>query len=144
MILMGYDASVFNSVQVSPHWVAYFDKPVWYHSCAFLNQTNILRGSLPHWINKYNLYRGRNCCWLDLLWSRCTSWVFSSLQVLTGLIVVVQADYLGRRYGMGIACILTTIATFVQTFAPRGNLGAFMAGRVIIGFGIGMAISKLI
>lgn len=43
---------------------------------------------------------------------------------------------------MAIACILTSIATFVQAFAPPGQLGAFMAGRVIIGFGIGMAISK--
>jgi MFS family permease len=69
-------------------------------------------------------------------------WAHSFPSTLTGLIFLVQADYLGRRYGIGIACILTTIATFVQAFAPRGNLGAFMAGRVIIGFGIGMAISK--
>lgn len=28
MVLYGYDASVFNAVQGSKHWVAYFDKPV--------------------------------------------------------------------------------------------------------------------
>lgn len=28
MVLMGYDASVFNSVQNSDHWHAYFDNPV--------------------------------------------------------------------------------------------------------------------
>lgn len=28
MVLMGYDASVFNSVQVSPNWLEYFDHPV--------------------------------------------------------------------------------------------------------------------
>ncbi|CAD0108816.1 unnamed protein product [Aureobasidium uvarum] len=27
MVLYGYDASVFNAVQGSKHWVAYFDKP---------------------------------------------------------------------------------------------------------------------
>lgn len=28
MVLYGYDASVYNSVQGSANWVAYFDNPV--------------------------------------------------------------------------------------------------------------------
>lgn len=53
------------------------------------------------------------------------------------------ADFLGRRWGMGIGCALTIIATLVQTFSPRGNLGCFIGGRVIIGLGQGIALSKL-
>lgn len=52
-----------------------------------------------------------------------------------------QADRLGRRWGMGIGCFLTIIATFVQCFAPRGNLNTFIGGRVIIGLGQGIALS---
>ena len=44
---------------------------------------------------------------------------------------------------MGIGCALTIIATLVQTFSPRGNLGCFIGGRVIIGLGQGIALSKL-
>ena len=43
---------------------------------------------------------------------------------------------------MAIGCILTIIATFIQTFSPRGQLGCFIAGRVIIGLGQGIALSK--
>jgi MFS family permease len=53
------------------------------------------------------------------------------------------ADYLGRRAGMGIGAILVIISTLLQTFAPKGNIGMFMAGRVIIGVGQGLALSKL-
>jgi len=51
------------------------------------------------------------------------------------------ADYLGRRWGMGIGCFITVIATFMQTFAPRGKLGVFIAGRVLIGIGQGTALT---
>jgi MFS family permease len=51
------------------------------------------------------------------------------------------ADLCGRRWGMAIGCFLTIIATFIQTFAPKGNLGVFIAGRVIIGIGQGIALS---
>lgn len=53
-----------------------------------------------------------------------------------------QADYFGRRVGMGAGCFVTICATMLQTFAPKGNLGCFMAGRVIVGVGQGMALSK--
>lgn len=52
-----------------------------------------------------------------------------------------QADYLGRRWGMGLGCFFTVFATFIQTFSPKGNLGCFMAGRFFVGFGQGMALS---
>lgn len=52
-----------------------------------------------------------------------------------------KADRLGRRWGMGIGCFLTVIATFMQTFAPKGDLGVFIGGRVIIGLGQGIALS---
>lgn len=42
---------------------------------------------------------------------------------------------------MGFGAALTIIATFLQTFAPRGNLGVFIGGRVIIGLGQGVALS---
>jgi MFS family permease len=53
-----------------------------------------------------------------------------------------QADYFGRRVGMGLGCFLTIIATFIQTFAPRGSLATFMVGRVIIGAGQAFSISE--
>ncbi len=37
---------------------------------------------------------------------------------------------------------LTIIATFMQTFSPNGKLGAFIAGRVVIGLGQGIALSE--
>lgn len=52
------------------------------------------------------------------------------------------SDYFGRRWGMAIGCLLTIIATFIQTFAPYHKLAAFMAGRVMIGFGQGIAITS--
>lgn len=42
---------------------------------------------------------------------------------------------------MGIGCFMTIIATFMQTFAPEHNVGVFIAGRVIIGLGQGIALS---
>ncbi|KAI0840730.1 general substrate transporter [Hypoxylon sp. FL0890] len=51
------------------------------------------------------------------------------------------ADYFGRRVGMGIGCILTIAATFMQAFAPWHNLGCFIGGRVLIGIGQGMALT---
>jgi MFS family permease len=53
------------------------------------------------------------------------------------------ADSIGRRWGMAIGCLLTICATFMQAFAPRGNLGCFIGGRVLIGLGQGMALSTL-
>lgn len=43
---------------------------------------------------------------------------------------------------MGTGCLVTIIAAFMQAFAPRHNLGVFIAGRVIIGIGQGLALSR--
>lgn len=51
------------------------------------------------------------------------------------------ADYAGRRVGMAVGSALVIIATFMQTFAPRGNMGCFIGGRVLIGLGQGLALS---
>ena len=51
------------------------------------------------------------------------------------------ADYAGRRVGMAVGALLTIVATFIQTFSPRGNIGTFIAGRVIIGLGQGLALT---
>ena len=49
---------------------------------------------------------------------------------------------MGRRWGMGLGCLVTIAAAFMQAFAPRGVLGCFIAGRVLIGVGQGLALSK--
>lgn len=53
------------------------------------------------------------------------------------------ADWLGRRAGMGIGCFITIIAAIIQAFAPKGKLGVFILGRVLIGIGQGTALSTL-
>jgi MFS family permease len=42
---------------------------------------------------------------------------------------------------MAAGAILVIIATLMQTFAPRGQIGTFIAGRVIIGIGQGLALT---
>lgn len=51
------------------------------------------------------------------------------------------ADYFGRRVGMGTGAICVIIATFMQTFSPRGKIGCFIAGRVLVGIGQGLALT---
>ena len=51
------------------------------------------------------------------------------------------ADYFGRRIGMASGCVFVIIATFMQTFSPRGNIGCFIGGRVLVGIGQGLALS---
>ena len=55
---------------------------------------------------------------------------------------MIQADRFGRRVGMATGAFMTIIATFMQTFAPEHTFGVFIAGRVIIGIGQGIALSK--
>ena len=43
---------------------------------------------------------------------------------------------------MAAGAVLVIIATFMQCFSPRGNIGVFIAGRVVIGLGQGLALSK--
>lgn len=51
------------------------------------------------------------------------------------------ADWAGRRIGMAAGAVLVIIATFMQCFSPRGNIGCFIAGRVVIGIGQGLALT---
>ncbi|KAF2145679.1 uncharacterized protein K452DRAFT_356082 [Aplosporella prunicola CBS 121167] len=51
------------------------------------------------------------------------------------------ADFFGRRIGMAAGCAFVIVATFIQAFAPRGNIGAFIGGRVLIGIGQGLALT---
>jgi MFS family permease len=106
MVLYGYDASVFNSVQGSANWVAYFNDP----------DENTL-GSIN------------------------TAYTVGA--IFGGFFVGgPTADYLGRKVGMAIGCAFVIVATFMQTFSPRGNIGCFIGGRVLIGIGQGIALSK--
>lgn len=45
---------------------------------------------------------------------------------------------------MGIGCFITIIAALIQTFSPKGKLGVFIFGRVLIGMGQGTALSMLL
>jgi len=105
MVLYGYDASVFNSVQVNKHWLAWFDTPKG-EVLGMVNTTYSIGAIVAGWF-------------------------------LGGPV----ADYLGRRWGMGIGCFITIIATLIQTFSPRHKLGVFMFGRVLIGIGQGIALT---
>lgn len=51
------------------------------------------------------------------------------------------ADFAGRRVGMATGALLTIVATLIQAFSPRGNIGCFIGGRVIIGIGQGLALT---
>lgn len=105
MVLYGYDASVFNALQGSKHWIAYFDKP----STETIGAIN-------------------------------TAYTVGA--VVAGFFFGgPTADYFGRRVGMAAGAISVIIATFMQTFAPRGNIGCFIAGRVFIGIGQGLALT---
>ncbi|KAL4873654.1 hypothetical protein BDV12DRAFT_159352 [Aspergillus spectabilis] len=105
MVLYGYDASVYNSVQGSDNWIAYFDNP------------------------DANLIGAVNTAYT-------VGAIFGGF-FLGGPI----ADFLGRKFGMGIGCVLVIVSTFMQTWAPRHNIGCFIAGRCIIGVGQGIALT---
>jgi MFS family permease len=105
MVLYGYDASVFNALQNSDHWKAYYNEPG------------------PNIIGAIN-----------------TSYTVGA--VVAGFFMGGPlADWAGRRIGMAAGSILVIIATFMQCFAPRGQIGIFIAGRVIIGIGQGLALT---
>ncbi|KAL4934716.1 putative MFS sugar transporter [Aspergillus undulatus] len=106
MVLYGYDASVYNSVQGSDNWVAYFDNP----------DANLI-GAVNTAYTVGAIFGG------FFLGGPC-------------------ADFLGRKFGMAIGCVLVIAATFMQTFSPRHNIGCFIAGRVVIGIGQGIALTS--
>jgi MFS family permease len=51
------------------------------------------------------------------------------------------ADWGGRRLGMAAGSVLVIIATFMQTFGPRHQIGVFIGGRVLVGMGQGVALT---
>lgn len=105
MVLYGYDASVYNAVQGSEHWAAYFDKP----NTQTIGAVN-------------------------------TAYTVGAI-VAGFLFGGPVADYFGRRIGMAAGCVLVIIATLIQVFSPRGNIGCFIGGRVVIGLGQGLALT---
>ncbi|UKZ50460.1 hypothetical protein TrVGV298_004723 [Trichoderma virens] len=109
MVLYGYDASVYNSVQGSQNWLAYFD-----------------------------LDTERDTYMIGLINTSYTIGAIVAGFFFGGPL----ADFLGRRWGMWTGCFLTVIATFMQAFAPRHNLGCFIAGRVLVGLGQGIALTS--
>ncbi|KAL7952128.1 sugar transporter [Trichoderma barbatum] len=108
MVLYGYDASVYNSVQGSQNWLTYFD-----------------------------LDTQRDTYMIGLINTSYTIGAIVAGFFLGGPL----ADYLGRRWGMWTGCLVTVVATFMQAFAPRHNLGCFIAGRVLVGLGQGIALT---
>ncbi|KAK8196627.1 hypothetical protein M8818_006792 [Zalaria obscura] len=105
MVLYGYDASVYNAVQGSKHWVAYFNDPDT-EKIGSVNTAYTVGAILAGWFMGGPL-----------------------------------ADYAGRRIGMASGALFVIVATFVQTFSPKGNLGCFIGGRVLIGIGQGLALT---
>lgn len=126
MVLYGYDASVYNAVQGSDNWVAYFNDP------------------------------GAN-----IIGAVNTSYTVGA--IVAGFFMGGPvADYFGRRVGMAAGAACVVVATLLvsralddltwkmlwadvakQTFSPRGEIGCFIAGRVVIGIGQGLALSEL-
>lgn len=77
--------------------------------------------------NKSNLYASLNTAYY--VGAIVAGWIFA------GPI----ADKFGRRVGMATGATLVVIATFMQCFGPRGNIGLFIGGRVLVGMGQGVA-----
>ncbi|KAH8706018.1 general substrate transporter [Talaromyces proteolyticus] len=106
MVLYGYDASVYNSVQGSKNWVDYFNNP-------------------------------------DANMIGAVNTAYAVGAIVGGFFFGGPvADYLGRKVGMAIGCVLVIIATFMQAFSPRHSIACFLAGRCIIGIGQGVALTS--
>ncbi|KAI0398368.1 sugar transporter [Xylariaceae sp. FL0594] len=87
---------------------------------------NAAQGS-ENWLDWFNLHSKRDAYLIGL--------------VNTTYTIGAIADYFGRRWGMGLGCFITIVATFIQAFAPYHNIGAFIGGRVLIGVGQGLALT---
>ncbi|PSK55317.1 High-affinity glucose transporter [Elsinoe australis] len=105
MVLYGYDASVYNAVQGSKNWNAFFNKPNT-QTIGAVNTAYTVGAIIAGWFMGGPL-----------------------------------ADFAGRRVGMATGALLTIVATLIQAFSPRGNIGCFIGGRVIIGIGQGLALT---
>ena len=59
--------------------------------------------------------------------------------IVTGfLITPTLSKYLGRRFCIQLGLAIVVVSTFVQAFAP--NMPAFIAGRLLMGMGQGLAV----
>lgn len=59
--------------------------------------------------------------------------------IVTGfLITPTLSKYLGRRFCIQLGLAIVIVSTFVQAFAP--NMPAFIAGRLLMGMGQGLAV----
>ncbi|KAI1330827.1 general substrate transporter [Xylariaceae sp. FL0255] len=97
---------------------------------------NACQGS-PEWLAWFNLDTKKDSYLLGLVMTAYTIGAIVSGFLFAGPL----ADYFGRKVGMMTGCFITIIATFVQTFAPYHDLGAFIGGRVLIGIGQGLALT---
>ncbi|KAH6678437.1 major facilitator superfamily domain-containing protein [Halenospora varia] len=105
MVLCGYDALVFNSVQGSRRWELYFNNP-----------------------------------YAELFGAVNTSYTVGA--IIAGFFLGGPlSDYYRRRWGMGIGCFATIIATPMQTFSSRGKFEYFIGGGVLIEMGQGIALT---
>lgn len=123
MVLYGYDASVYNAVQGSKHWVAFFHKPVSFPWLCLISASDPTDLS-------------QNAQLIGAVNTAYTVGAVAAGWFMGGPL----ADYAGRRVGMAAGAFAVIIATLVQTFSP--NIGCFIAGRVIVGIGQGLALSK--
>lgn len=122
MVLYGYDASTFNALQNSKNWKAYFNHPVRFDTAPGRPSTDSIQGE-------------------NIIGAINTSYTVGA--VVAGFFFGGPlADFAGRRMGMAAGAVLVIMATFMQCFAPRGNIGVFIAGRVVIGLGQGLALSR--
>lgn len=105
MVLYGYDASVFNTVQGSKNWIAWFDTP-------------------------------------NLQITGAINTAYTVGAIFGGFFMGGPiADWAGRKVGMATGAAFVIVATFMQTFSPWHNIGVFIAGRVLIGIGQGVALT---
>ncbi|KAL6874725.1 sugar transporter [Trichoderma novae-zelandiae] len=116
MVLYGYDASMYNSLQGSDNWLAYFylDTERDTYMIRFINTTYTISAIIAGFF-----LGGPFAC-----------------------LAPPSQKARRRRWGMWIGCSITVIATFMQTFAPRHRLGCFIAGRVLVGLAQGIALTS--
>ena len=69
MVLYGYDASVYNSVQGSKHWVAWFNNPVSSAHSGTRISTQLFLDLRTNWRRQYGVYDWGYYSWVVLRWS---------------------------------------------------------------------------
>ncbi|TLD25236.1 hypothetical protein PspLS_05368, partial [Pyricularia sp. CBS 133598] len=129
MVLYGYDASVFNSVQGSDHWLEWFNlNSVGFNPRDLVPSSNISNKNTNHSSSKAT----------DAYMIGLINTAYTIGAIISGFFIGgPAADYFGRRWAIFGGCATTVVATFMQAFAPYHNIGVFIAGRVVIGLGQG-------